>query len=82
MEALCQFRPLAEIAFHLDSEPELKAMCGESESAELAAAAAAGKDNTTEGKAALQALFRTFMTSAPDKVPLHKYVMLFPCGGL
>jgi mannose-6-phosphate isomerase len=68
MEALCQFRPLVEIASHLETEPELKVMCGAAESLGLAAAAAAGQDNTPEGKAALQALFRTFMTSEPEKV--------------
>jgi mannose-6-phosphate isomerase len=71
MEALCQFRKLSEISTHLDTTPELRKMCGDAESAALQASAAANEDNTPAGKAALKALFETFMKSDAGKIAEH-----------
>ena len=59
MEALCQFRPLKEVASLLNSEPEFRTMVGEeaARAVEEAAASEDAGDNTIEGKAALKQAF-------------------------
>ena len=68
MEALCQFRPLKEVATHLKTEPEFRAMVGEDAAVGVESAAEAAADNTAAGKEALKAAFSSFMTADSDKV--------------
>lgn len=84
-EAMCGFRAPGEIAAHLRSTPELRAVMGETHAAALeaaAAGAAAAAAGTSGGgasdaaalepfKAALKAAFRAIMSQPQETVMLH-----------
>jgi mannose-6-phosphate isomerase len=83
-EAMCGFRAPGEIAAHLRSTPELRAVMGESHAATLEAAAdsaAAAAGSSAGGasdaaalepfKAALKAAFRAIMSQPQETVMLH-----------
>lgn len=65
-EALCGFRPLNEIAQHLDTYPELAALVGDEKVQQFKNTIK--QDNQDQNKAVLKDVFAAIMNSSADKV--------------
>ncbi|KAI5793063.1 mannose-6-phosphate isomerase [Geopyxis carbonaria] len=75
-DGFCGFRPLAEIVSFLQEFPELRAVCGESNS-DAFIAAVSGKESASDeatvaaNKAALKNLFEGLMTASESDIKTH-----------
>lgn len=65
-EALCGFRPLNEIAEHLDTYPELAALVGDEKVQQFKNTIK--QENQDQNKAVLKDVFAAIMNSSADKV--------------